>query len=263
MSSSAKIFLRALLAASLVGLVCFVQGAAGAASVKLRVAFKPDIAGSRTTLEMKVRIGGGPGGAPPPSPVTKLNLRMPANMGIGTTTLGEINCDPASLMQRGLTGCSTNSRIGFGDATAVVPVGSQYVAEKVALHTLMGPPVRDRIEVLFYLEGRSPVLNRAVFPGEFLEDSGLFGEQLDTSITPIQAWPEGPDMALETFNSTIGPLDLTYYRRVKGRTVSFHPQGVRLPQSCPRGGYPFAAELSFADGSTAEARYTVRCPPPR
>jgi hypothetical protein len=241
----------------LAGCGCCASAACATQSVKLRVGFDPDVAGRRTTIELKLRVGG-PGGAPP-APITSLDLQMPANMGIATTTLGQSNCDPAELINAGLDGCSANARVGFGSATAVVPVGAQTVEEKVSLNALMGPPVEDREEVLFYVEGLSPVFTRLVLPSVVQSSSPPFGEQLDTTVPLIQVWPEGPNLALETFDSTIGPLGLTYHREVDGRSVPYHPHGVRVPETCPPGGYPFSAVLHFEDGSQSTTNYDVPC----
>ncbi len=239
------------------GCACFGSGASAAQQVKLRVAFDPNLPGQRTTIELSLRISG-PGGSLP-APMRSLDLRLPAGMGIATTTLGQANCMPADLLKGGLHGCSANARIGFGDATAVVPVGSQNINEKASLNALMGPSVEDRLEVLFYVEAREPVLAQLVLPSLLGEDIPPYGEQLDTSVPLVQAWPEGPDLALQTFKSTIGPLHLTYFRNVNGKTVPYYPHGIRLPQRCPAGGYPFAALLSFEDGTHTDAAYSVPC----
>lgn len=238
---------------------CFAGGAASAAqTVKLHVRFAPDVAGRQTTLELGLRISGT--GSTPPAPITRLSLRMPANMGLGRTNLGIRNCYPAALLSGGLRACSVDARIGFGTATAVVPIGSQSVREKVSLNALMGPPVEDHIEVLFYLQGDTPVLDRLVLPSVLFPDTPPFGEQLDTFVPPVQAWPEGPELSLETFNSTIGPLNLSYRRRVGQRTITYHPRGVTIPRICTHGGYQFAANVTFKDGTQAKATYTVGCP---
>jgi hypothetical protein len=77
-------------------------------------------------------------------------------------------------------------------------------------------------------------------------------------LTP--AWFEGPDLALEQFDTTIGPLRLTYHRQVDGKTIAYEPSGFRIPKHCPRGGYPFAALLSFADGTHLLATHRAPCP---
>jgi hypothetical protein len=241
-------------------LACLAAGADAAQSMRLKVAFQPNRAGARTTIFFGFTVSGTAGQVP--SPITRLQLRLPAHMGIATTTLGQANCDPAALLRAGLAGCSTNARIGFGDAIAVVPVLEHPVAEKASITALMGPPSSDRLEVLFYAEGLTPVFATFVFPGVVLEDSQPFGERIDTNIPLLPSWPEGPNVVLTSFSSTIGPLHLTYHRQVGGRTIAYHPHGVIVPRHCPRGGYPFGAQLSFEDGTTAGAVAHVPCPRP-
>jgi hypothetical protein len=239
--------------------VCaYVAGPASAAqSAKLQVSLDPDVAGQRTTIEISLRIKG-PDGSPP-IPMSSFDLRLPADMGIATTTLGQANCQPIRLLDSGLDGCSANARIGFGNATAVVPVGSQSIHERASLDALMGPSVEDHLEVLFYIQALEPVSARLVLPGAIEEDVHPYGEQLDTSVPLIQTWPEGPDLALETFSSTIGPLHLTYFRELGGKTVRYYPRGIRIPRICPPGGYPFAASLNFQDGTHTSVAYRVPC----
>jgi hypothetical protein len=94
-----------------------------------------------------------------------------------------------------------------------------------------------------------------------VEEAGApYGEELAVAVPLVQAWPEGPDLALETFDSSLGPAGLTYHRRVAGKTVAFHPRGIRIPRACPVGGYGFAALLSFQDGTHTTNTYRVPCP---
>lgn len=247
------------LALALTACACLASGAGATQTAKLRVSFQPYLLGERTTIKLSLRVSG-PHGAPPAA-VTSLALRLPPNMGIATTTLGQANCEASRLIRGGLGGCSSNALIGGGEASSVVPVGTRTVREQASLAALMGPAVEDRLEVLFYVEALSPVFARLVLPSVVEEDSSPYGEQLDTQVPLVQTWPEGPDLALETFTSTIGPLHLTYHRRVGGRTLFYHPRGIRLAQTCPKGGFPFGAILSFEDGSRATAAYRVPCPP--
>ena len=248
------------LALVLVGCGCLTNAtgiASGAQSAKLRVTLDPDIPGQRTTIELAIHIAGSDGSSP--SPLSSFDFRLPADMGIATTTLGQANCTPNRLLEAGLDGCSANARIGFGNATAVVPIGSQNVRERASLNALMGPAVEDHLEVLFYVQALEPVAARLVLPGTVQEDVHPFGEQLDTSVPLIQTWPEGPDLALETFVSTIGPLHLTYFRQLDGKTVPYHPHGIRIPRVCPAGGYPFAGQFNFQDGTHTSVAYRVPC----
>jgi hypothetical protein len=233
-------------------------GMAGANNaVKLKVAFQPDRPGVRTTIQLALRISG-PRGAPP-SPVTGLDLRMPAHMGIATTTLGQASCEQADLIEGGLNGCSANARIGFGTALAVVPFGPERVPEQVSINALMGPPSGEQLGLLFYVEGLAPVYAQLVFPGVVIADTSPFGERIDTLIPLVPVWPQGPNVSFETFESTIGPLHLIYHRQVNGKTISYQPHGIRVPKRCPPGGYPFAVQITFEDGTSSSADYHVPC----
>ncbi len=235
---------------------------AGPGAAAMHVAFAPDRPGARTTIELSLRVeGGAPGGlgGGAPEPLQSFALRLPAGMGIATATLGEANCTTVALLARGLAGCPADARLGYGSATAIVPAGSRTVAERAALYPLMGPPSENRVEVLFYAQASAPVFAQLVLPATLAEDVPPFGERLEAAVPLVQAWPEGPDLSLRTFSSTLGPLHLIYTRRVGGRTVAFHPRGIRIPASCPKGGYPFAALLRYADGTSASVSYRVPC----
>src|SRR6202042_3716474 len=244
-------------ALALAGFACFASAANAAQTAKLRVSLDPDVAGQRTTIELSLRIAGPDGSFP--APLSSFDFRLPADMGIATTTLGQANCQPTALIEAGLDGCSANARIGFGKATAVVPLGSGNIHERASLNALMGPAVENHLEVLFYVEALEPVSARLVFAGTVQEDVQPYGEQLDTTVPLIQTWPEGPDLALETFSSTIGPLHLTYFREIDGKTVPYYPHGIRIPRIRPRGGSPFGALLNFQDGTHTTALYRVPC----
>jgi hypothetical protein len=246
------------LAALFAACVCSAGSASAAQIVKLRVAFHPNVPGQPTTITLAVRISG-PGGVPP-SPVRSFDLRLPANMGIATTTLGQANCEPAALIVSGLSGCSGNARIGYGSASAVVPVGTENVHETASLDAVMGPAAENQVEVLWYVQAGQPVFAQLVLPSMVEEAGPPFGEELATSVPLTEAWPEGPDLALETFDTSIGPMGLTYHHRVAGKMLAFRPRGIRIPRACPPGGYGFAAFLSFQDGTHSTSTYRVPCP---
>ncbi|MGN6371622.1 MAG: hypothetical protein ACTHM1_01320 [Solirubrobacteraceae bacterium] len=227
-------------------------------TVVLKVVLQPDNPGAPTTIHIGFRIWG-----PhhrPPSPVTSLTLRLPENMGLATTTLGQATCYPRPLLEDGLAGCSENARLGFGDAVAVVPLPGNPVYERASLTALMGPPADSRIQVLFYAEGLSPVFAQFVFPGVLFSDVHPFGDRINTNIPLVAPWPEGPDIAITSFSSTIGPLHLIYHRQVNGKRIAYRPHGITIPRRCPRGGFPFAALLTFEDGTTTESIVHVHCP---
>ena len=65
-----------------------------------------------------------------------------------------------------------------------------------------------------------------------------FGGVIDTTLPIVPSVRGGPDMALVRLQTTIGAKGITYYERVKGKTISFRPPWPAPPQ-----------ELSCAEGS--------------
>jgi hypothetical protein len=241
---------------------CFPATAAAVSeSATLHASFSPNRLGAPTTVSFGFQVATSEGLAPPP--MTSLHLRLPAGINYSTTTLGLAICQPAALIARGLAGCSPNSRLGYGSAFVEVPFGVGSGHEIPEIQAVMGPPRNGNLVVLFFANGSFPVSAQLVFSGEVLPDSRPFGSQIATEVPPVQSVPGGPNVSIVSVQSTIGPSHLTYYRHRHGRLVPFHPQGVSVPEHCPRGGFPFSAEFGFQDGGHATAATAVPCPPTR
>jgi hypothetical protein len=245
----------------LLACACSPLAASAEQTVALHTSFSPNRLGASTTIGFGFDIAG-PNGAPP-SPLRNVSLRLPAGINYLSTTLGLAICQPAVLLERGLAGCSPNSRLGFGSAFVEVPFGETSGHEIPDIQAVMGPPHDGNIVVLFYADGREPVYAQLVFQGELIAGTQTLGGSLNTAIPLVQSVTAGPPVSIVNVRTTIGPAHLTYYEHVHGRTVSFHPVGVSVPQRCPHGGFVFSATFSFADGTTTVANSTVPCPPPR
>jgi len=253
--------IRVVTAALLVCCCCCLPATAGAAqTVALHTSFSPDKLGASTTVGFSFQITNTEGGLP--APLTGLSLHLPAGIDYVTTTLGLSICQPARLLERGLSGCSPNSRLGFGSALVEVPFGTGSGHEIPEIQALMGPPHDGNIVVLFYANGQEPVYAQIVFQGELVAGSDALGGDLDAAIPLIPSVTNGPPVSILSVESTIGPSHLTYYKQVHGKKVAFHPRGVSVPQTCPRGGFPFSANFTFLDGTSAVASSVVPCPPP-
>jgi hypothetical protein len=70
------------------------------------------------------------------------------------------------------------------------------------------------------------------------------------AIPAIPTLPLQPDASLATLSLTVG----TAFPRALDRDA------VRVPSMCPRGGFPFAGEFVYADGSKGTSLATVPCP---
>ncbi|HMH46607.1 MAG TPA: hypothetical protein VK538_02725 [Solirubrobacteraceae bacterium] len=253
-----------LLTALVLVLLCALAPAAARATserASLHASFSPNRLATPTTISFGFSLSTTEGAAPPP--LTALVLRMPAGMNYTTTQLGLAICQPAALLARGLGGCSPNSRLGYGTALVEVPFGVGSGHEIPEIQAVSGPSPNGNLVVLFYANGVFPVSAQLVFSGEVLPDTGRFGSQLATTVPPVASVPGGPDVSIVSVQTTIGPSHLTYYKHVHGRRVPFRPRGVAVPERCPRGGFPFAAEFTFSDQSRASAATTVPCPPAR
>jgi len=247
-----------LLSLALLACACPSAPALGARSVRLKASFTPERLGAGTTIRVGFRISNRAGQAP--SPVTDVQLLLPAGLGITTSDLGLETCLLAQLEERGLLGCPPDSLMGHGSAFAEVPFGSSFVTEKTSVLLFSGPLREGHPELLMFTSGEAPVIADLAFSSLVLPARAPFGGLIDTTLPLVPSVPEGPDVALVALATTIGPAGITYYETVKGKRVSFHPRGILLPRRCPRGGFPFAVRLTFQDGSGAGASAAVPCP---
>ncbi len=236
-------------------------GMASGSTVRLSAAFSPERLGAATTVTTSLRVI--PARAQTALPITKIELLYPAELGFGTSELGLEDCLPAQLEARGSSACPPDSLMGRGSALVQVPFGPRTVSETAPV-TIFSQPVRSgKLGLLFLASGTLPVIANLVFGAFVGHADAPFGGLIETTLPPVPSVPKGPDIALVGLRTTIGPADIVYSERVKGRTVKFHPRGMLLPRRCPRGGFPFAVHVSFGDGSGAGANAKVPCPPGR
>jgi hypothetical protein len=232
--------------------------ASGAQSARLQVALTPERLGRGTTIEFGLTIAA-PAGVVP-SPLTGIDLAYPRHFGIATSGLGVATCSLAVLEALGSRGCPANSQMGSGEAMLAVRDGPELVREAAAVSVFMAPVRDGRVALLFYADGTTPLFAQLVFPGLLLPAPAPFGGDVAIKVPIVPSLPEAPDVATLRMRATIGPRGLTYYERVDGRLVGYRPRGIALPRRCPRGGFPFAATLSFADSTSVVSRDVVRCP---
>ena len=230
----------------------FATAAQATQSAKLQVSLNPNRLGTSTTLAFGFQIED-PEGALPPA-LTRLDVRLPAGMGIGTGGLA--TCTGATL-ERGPKGCSSNARVGSGSVKVQVPLGNVTRPEIAALTVFNGPRKGGRTTLVFDAIGKLPIATVFVFTGVIVP--GPQGQSIEATIPLIPTLPNTPDAAIVEMKASLGTRSQTYYRTVGGRRVRFDPKGATLPASCPAGGWPFSATFGFGDGSTAGAAVAVGC----
>jgi hypothetical protein len=238
---------------------CLSPGAQAAQSVKLEATLSPEHLGHETTVGFGVRIGGSAGLAP--SPLTEVKVSYPQHLGLALSGLGFASCSPPRLEAEGSAACPTNSLMGYGTATAEIPVGPSGLYERAHVTIFRAPAEPGQVGLLFHVEAASPVSAELVFPGVLLSAAPPFAGSIDIRVPLVPGLPYGPNVAVVKLAMTVGPTSkIFYYERVHGKTLRYHPRGVLLPDSCPRGGFQFAATFGFEDGSHATAGTTVPCP---
>jgi hypothetical protein len=246
------------LLAAIIACACLPTAAHATQSVRLHATLTPERLGQGTTIGFSFQIAAPDGRVPPP--LTEVNIRYPSELAIALSGLGLATCTTEVLEESGPAGCPTDSLMGYGSALAEIPIGPE-IFQETAQVTLVRAPVQDgHLALLFFANGASPVSTQIVFPGLILPAPTPFGGRIHIKVPLVPSLPAAPDVALVQLRTTLGPRHITYHENVHGRWVSYHPQGILLPNSCPRGGFPFAATLAFLDGSHATAHTTVPCP---
>lgn len=238
---------------------CLPTAAHAAQSVRLGATLTPEHLGQETTIGFSFQVV--TRGERLPSPLTNVEMRYPAQLGIALSGLGFASCSQASLEATGQQGCPPDSLMGYGTATAEIPIGPALLSETARITIFRAPAPAGQVGLLFHVLASYPVSAELVFPGLLLSASPPFGGRIDIDVPLVPSLPEGPNVAVVELRMTVGPAKkIFYYEQVHGHTIRYHPRGVLLPDSCPRGGFPFAASFAFEDGSRADANADVPCP---
>jgi len=226
--------------------------------VKLTAALTPERLDRGTTVHVGFQIRPRPGESV--SPVSSIDIRYPHGLGLASSDLGVESCTPARLQGGGPSACPIDSLMGRGSAVVQVALNNETLSEQGRVTVVSAPVQNGHLALLYFVSGDLPVLARLVLPGLVLPTALPFGGLLETTVAPVLSVPEGPDVALTQMQTTLGPNGLIYKERRGGKTVFFRPEGILLPPSCPRGGFPFSVRLRYQDGASSTAHTTVPCP---
>jgi hypothetical protein len=226
-------------------------------SVRLSAKLSPERLGKGTTIGLSFQIT--TSGEPPPA-LTAIAMSYPSDLPFALSGLGVATCSQAMLEASGPAGCPAGARIGSGTAIAELPSGPGMLKEPADVTIVRAPEALGHLALLFYIDGSNPVDAQLLFPGLLLPAAAPINGSLTIAPPLIPSLPGAPDVALVAMSTAIGPRHLTYYEHRHGKLIAYHPQGIPLPNRCPRGGFHFAAEFGFQDGSHAHAHATVACP---
>jgi hypothetical protein len=211
----------------------------------ISAAISPDRLGASGSLTVALHFAGDEAGLP--APLQRAVVRFPAGMSLEIPHLR--SCSVAQLQNSGARECPRQSKLGEGHALVESRPASETIAEGVELSAFLGPPNHLQPTLALLGQGTTPLAVRMVVSGAVLPDRAPYGEKLVMSIPPIATVPLEPDASIVELSLTVGP-------QRRARTANT----IRVPRKCPSGGFPFAGEFVYADGSSGSATNTIRCP---
>jgi hypothetical protein len=220
---------------------------ASTTSASIAPSLSPDRRHAKATLTVAIDYAGGESGLP--SPVRSAILGLPAGLSLNIPVLR--SCDAEVLLAHGVSGCPAHSLIGTGHATALFNLGSQQVLEHVQLWAFLGPlrNLQPTFEILG--EGFKPLGRAVVLTATALPARAPYGEELAMSIPPLATVPGQPDASITSFSLTIG---------ISARKRTSASATIVVPTHCPRGGLPFTAAFTYANGAQNRALAKIPCP---
>lgn len=263
-TTSERIVAAAVRLASTLGVCATALLALGPASalavpkVTLHAGFNPERLGQSTTLNLRILIA--PGSEPIPPPLVHAELRYPAGLDPQLSGLGIEACTAATLEASGVQGCPVDSVMGEGQAIAEFLIAHHIVREVAAMTAVRTTEQNGHLTMLLYLYDETAVSAQLILTSQLLPAGGPFAGLVDIQIPLLQSLPGTPDVSVSEIQLGLGPESLTYSENIAGKVVHYIPEGIDLPKRCPRGGFPFAVTLGFADGSHASATRKVPCP---
>jgi hypothetical protein len=233
---------------------CFVLALASSASAapgagaqettaRIHASFTPDARAARTAFTFAFNVQDAEAGVP--APLRSMVVHLPA--GLGLDLRGVERCTPARLQGRGPAACPARSLIGGGHALLQVHAGSQSIPEEAVVSALREPDRGGHPTLAIFGQGETPLQQHTTSIATLLPDRAPYGAELKVSIPPIPTVVYEPDASIISFSLTIGGP------RARAGAVT-------VPRHCPSGGFPFAAEFTFADQSHAGATAHVPCP---
>ncbi len=212
-----------------------------------------NIKGAGAAVESQLTISGSEYGGFPP-PLIGVNVFLPK--GVVLHPSGFPTCPPAILEPagKGPKSCPKGSAAGpVGKVTGYVAFGSEVVPETATIEPFYAPG--GGLE--FFTFGHTPVLVEVLSKGHFVAASGLYSKELIAQVPLVETVPGAQDASVKSVTVKVGSAI-----RKNGQTIYYG----RVPRTCPKGGFPAKAEITFAGlGGLTQVTVTktlkVPCPP--
>jgi hypothetical protein len=226
--------------------------------VTLHAGFNPERLGHSTTLNLRIQVA--PGSEPIPPPLVHAELRYPAGLDVQLSGLGIEACTATTLETAGIGACPVDSIMGEGQAIAEFLIAHHIVREVASLTAVRTTEKEGHLTMLMYLYDETAVSTQLILTSRVLPADGPFAGDLDIQVPLLQSILGAPDVSVAEIQLGLGPESLIYSELLAGKMTHYVPEGITLPKRCPRGGFPFAVTLGFADGTHATGTRNVPCP---
>ena len=250
--------------------------ARGATTATMTARFTPDRPGASTSVTVTMNFAGAAGALP--APLSEIVVHTPAGMGVSTAGLAA--CPIARLQANDPSACPVDTLVGWGTTSVAALLGTSMFNETAQLGAYLGLPQDGHTLVNFFAVGRTPVQESLLFHGVLEGDAAPYGNELVVNVPAISTVPGGPNASVVSFTTTLGAPNIQFPRTVVRRVVVVEHvdgrvrrvtrlqkrrelvpvKGITVPRSCPAGGFPFAADFTFQDGSTYTAHAAAPCP---
>jgi hypothetical protein len=245
------------LLAVLAGCVCLIAATVAWATVSysIQVYFSPNKLGAPANISVKTKFAYT---GSVPTPLNRVVAYGPAGLGVNVQGIG--TCDKAKLEAEGPSGCPADSSLGFGGGVGLVELAKEVIKDPFTLNFFLAPRENGHLAFLIYVNASSPVSLQLVLVAKEVYGPKPYGWGVTVEIPPIPTLPGASYASAENVYFTFGGQHFAYYKKIGGKRKLIHVKGVIVPRTCPRGGFPFEAMLSFEDGTTSAEKYASPCP---
>jgi hypothetical protein len=209
--------------------------------------------GAGAAVESQVTISGTEYGGFPP-PLIGVNVFLPK--GVVLHPSGFPTCPVATLEPtgQGPKFCPKGSQAGpVGVAHGEVAFGTKIVPETATVESFYAPG--GGLE--FFTFGHEPTIIEVISTAHYVKASGIYSQELIAEVPLVETVPGAQDASVTSISVRVGSAI-----KRNGKTIYYG----RVPKTCPKGGFPGKAELTFAGlGGLTQTTVTklvrVPCPP--
>ena len=209
--------------------------------------------GAGAAVESRVTISGTEYGGFPP-PLIGVNVFLPK--GTVLHPEGFPTCPVATLEPTGPGPkyCPQGSQAGpVGRVRGEVAFGTKIVPEEGTIESFFA----EGGGLEFFTYGHEPTIIEVISKAHYVPASGIYSHELIAAVPLVETVPGAQDASVTSVSIRVGSAI-----RLHGQTIYYG----RVPRSCPKGGFPAKAELTFAGlGGLTQVTVTkklkVPCPP--